>query len=1024
MRTLLLALGLTLPLFAGDSLVLTSGDSLSYDPPNTTPWTALDARRVEMALDLTDWDCTGSTTSRLWSMGADLYIGCGATASSIYLRDGSRTWAIDATARGESLIRFSRDVSGTITPVTYPSNWLEIWDADGTDYAFASTNTSILQGTPENLTTENASGAQSIGGTGIIAQIHWVKQYSTVLWPGPSSPLPGTLGTGDLGDWHFDGSVLTDGSGLGMTISGSGHTFETTPTIAPASSLDAGEANWVDAPTVRAGEAVTLTGTCSSADLESCTCAWSDQGGGSSGVDQIQFTGSTSSCSSAAVFPTFGSYTLRLAVTNSDGTGTTDFEIGAVALDSTDHVVYPSDNIELIVGAQKKFGTSVWPWLDDRRQTIGDFMGERIPDPAAINSNTTDWGQAGAGTISVTNGSATITGSGTDFQNDYCSGGTTNTSTYGVMVIDDAGLYWRMPVSSCNSATSITASYTWNRTSDTGLSYLKAVDYGDYFGVSENQNFYDNSLAYGAMYYATGLSKWLTYFNTLSDNWWSLPLINKGQCREGPMAGSQCHYQAYGSTSLTGLMLWAEANGTQTTVYDGLEELNNYQSTSYMANPYPSTDIRPSGYALAWQVLQSQLDPDGTRATAATNWVTNGMADMFSADQQHPDGAFEHGSNNGTIPASTVGVTNGSTTVTCTTTCNFTTATHAGKYFIAYSSIQEIFSQSGNRRDEILISSVDEGAQTLTLASAYPGATQTGLSWRYAPLSLRIMQPFIQAMPMMGMVWQRESGYADTRQRAVDALNYNRTRGYRSYTGGFYSVMDDAGCWADIQAQNTNSNFDCQFTNDAGVSDFSGSRYLLQEPMRASAYAAKYASELNDANKTALATFTDTMLGHAFGKFGGPESDYDSSTCSTCYAAELNDGNTTFSSVKNKNWGFGFGFGGAYVWDALRTNAPEAETLVSYSVPLDIAGVTNAVDADVTLYEPKGSVSRSVNDNTGSTASVTGDARQGSHLARIIYRDSMGAALQTDWEMVAAPLGAGVGAQIDGAVTITGSVSF
>lgn len=1097
MKRLLLALALALPLIAGDSLVLTSGDSLSYNPPDTTPWTALDARRVEMAIDLTNWNCTGSTTSRLWGMGGDLFLGCGATATSLYLRDGSRFWEIaNAASYGEVLIRFSRSVTQTITPVTYPSDWLEIWKVDGTGYTTTIVNT--FQNTPENLTTENASGSQTIGGTGIIAQIHWVKQYSTVIWPGPASPMPGTLGTGDLGDWSFDGSTLTDSSGLGMTISGSGHTFETTPAVDPTPSLNAGQQNWYDAPTVRAGTETTLTGTCSTvAATLGCTCVWSDQSAGT-GPDSILFTGSTTACTTTAVFPTFGSYTLRLVATDTDANvGTRDFEIGAVAQDSTQHVVYPTANEEFIVGPQLAFGNSQWPWFDERRKTIGNWMGNRIPDPATIGTNTVDWGKPGGGTVTVTNGSPTVQGAGgTNFQVEFCGGGTTPSNF--MLIIDDAGLYWRGTISSCTDADTIVLANNWNLPSDSGLSYVYDVNYGDWGATgasSEAQNFYDNCLAYGAMYFGTGHTRWLDWHNTCGDIWWNSPQINHGQCREGPTAGFQCANMNVGHASNTGLMLWAEVNGTQSTFWPGIEEILVYHDGTWGgARDQPSTDFRPSGYAMAWEALAAHLDPDATREAAWKAKIDDMLGDLFSVNQQSVDGAWYHGSNNGITGAGTVNVTNGSPTVTCpgancgfqddsitttltaaitsnnstsaisvTSTAAFSTSgiikidnelisysgktgttftgitrsysytqtgathsngatvqqmTHEGRYFTAYANSADSWNVNG-RRGDYLIASVDSPTQ-ITLATNFTGTTGTGLTWKSMRYSDKIMQPFIQAMPMAGLAWLSQDGYSDERQKVVDTLNYNRTRGYRAHTGGYYWVLDDAGCQANIDAGVSNTTFDCQFNNNAASTNFQSDRYLMQEPIRGSAWGAKYARDLADPNATALSTHVDTMMGHIYGKWGGPQADFNESTCSTCYAKELEDTSVTFTATpKNKNWGFGFGFGGGYVWDALRDGDPEAESLTDYSVPLDIAGVALATKASVTLYEPKGAVSRVVNNQTGSAATVTGDSRQGTHLAKVEYKNAMDTILQTDYVLASEAVVSG-----DPATSATGSGNF
>ena len=90
-------------------------------------------------------------------------------------------------------------------------------------------------------------------------------------------------------------------------------------------------------------------------------------------------------------------------------------------------------------------------------------------------------------------------------------------------------------------------------------------------------------------------------------------------------------------------------------------------------------------------------------------------------------------------------------------------------------------------------------------------------------------------------------------------------------------------------------------------------------------------------------------------------------------------------------------------------------------VPLDIASNPGATKADVTLYEPKTGVTHTALDQTGSSASVTGDARQGGALAVIVYKDAMDATVATAAAFATAPTAAVV---INGNPTIQGTVKL
>lgn len=1007
-------------LFAGDSLVLTDGDSLSYTAPASSPWTALGSRRLECGVDVTSWDTTGAAGTILWELGDRLYMRGGAGGvTDLCAADNTNTSTssqscIDVGTRGVIVFRAQLDNGETLTAAPVGDDaaiYFELWDSDGSDYAedhSAAVNSN-------DLGTENLTGTQTVGGAQTTAKILWCNQYSTLVEPGPISPMPDRFDTGDLGSWDFDGSVLTDDSSYSMSLSGSGHTFETTPTTNPGPVLAiAGEQHWQDAVTVRAGETITLTGSCSSyADVSGCTCVWSDQGGGSSGTDEIQFIGSTTACSTTAAFPTFGSYTLRLAATDDDANSTNrDFEIGVVASDSSGNVVYGDPAVETILGDAKVWPASDWPWLDERRQRLGNFFGAALPSSG--------WTVTGAGTVAVTDTSFTITGTGTDFQVDFCGGDTTPDETY-IMVIDAASLIWAQRIATCDSATQITTEQDWDVGTASGLSYLDpASDTSNdaiWIGNSTNVNYYDNVMAFGSLYYQTGHTKWLTHMNTLAAIWWSNPwTMNEGQCREGPITGSQC--QDVRERSITGLMLWAETNGTESTVYDGLEEILDYTFETNLDNGQPSGESRQDGYAMAWAALAHNLDPDGTRVTALAADIATGLTGEFDSSKRHPVGAFEQ-SSSGSNPSGvgTLSITNGSTAVEGSGT-NFTSPNLAGEW------IQVVVDDSADlwtERHQVQVASVTD-ADSLVLEENYTGTTRGAAAWRHTASgneSLRNIQPFMQQMSIMGLHWAHVAGEYDGRQEIVDAVNWLRTEGYWTAKGGYYTIIDEAGCEDSIIADTLNSHISCQFDPSSSIN---GRRYLLMETMRGVALGCKYARELSDSNETAICTFADTVYGKAFGKWGGTSADYDDETCSACYALELDEGQVTFTSTKHKNFGFGFGFSGSWAWDSIKGGGVNAESLADYSVPLDIGSVSGATKASVTLTEPKGSVSRVVNDATGSTVAVTGDLRQGDHLAKIEYKNGSETILQTDFAMIAGPTGAA--ATLTGEFSITGAVSF
>ncbi len=201
-----------------------------------------------------------------------------------------------------------------------------------------------------------------------------------------------------MGSWDFE-NALTDDSAQGMNLTFAGATYLADQNIDPMvqAKITGYSHFWMKDSTiygVRAGENVTLDGTASGSyeDTTTLTCVWSDQTGGSNET-AILFTGSTSTCSTTAAFPTFGQYTLRLTVTDAGSDSSSrDFTIGAVATDSNGSVVAPDADLEFLLGDAIRGGGSRWPWLDYIDQRISDLSGEYPTFPTTADWNTAEDG--------------------------------------------------------------------------------------------------------------------------------------------------------------------------------------------------------------------------------------------------------------------------------------------------------------------------------------------------------------------------------------------------------------------------------------------------------------------------------------------------------------------------------------------------------------------------------------------------------------------------------------------------------
>lgn len=988
------------PLFGGQSLRLTTGDTMSFTPPETATWQALGAVRVEISATIT----TCSSTTNLFKFG-NFRAFC-TSATSLTFGTNTDAGNLDITGKTNIVLRMQRDPSQTLDSSngTIKAH-MEVWDADGTGR--------VAKSPGDNATPIDASTTQSFSVGTSDVEFHWIKVYSTLTEVGVNSPLPDPHGTGDLANWDFEG-VLTDSGPDGMTFATSGTAFGTTPAYNPVAdpTVDS-DPFWMQAPSVRAGAEVALSAarSISHDDVDGLTCVWSDQSGGS-GPTAILFTGSTTACETTAVFPTFGDYDLRLVVTD-DGalTDTADITVGAVATDANRIVVMDDADFAFALGEQIQWGKSAWPYLSNRAYKMAEYF--------LANRAVAGWQVFETGTVTVSNGSATVQGAGgTDFANLICSGGSTPEANSKFVIRDDNGIYWANNISSCTDADTIVLSNNWNKASDSGLSYAFWVNANSSLWIngSDNENYYDVVWAYYTLCKTSGLQWACTAARELAELWWTMPYIAEGAAGSGPLGGAGASNPRI--QALIGIMLWAKDQGTEATVFPGIEDAIEYFDNLWITHPtnYCPVDPRESWYVGMWLSLARELDTDPTRIanyesilTAAMDASTGVAGGALDPDLcRYPNGGWITSGLNSMPSAgtSTVSVTNGSPTFTCATpsACSWT-AGDVGKYVqVGILFNNDRWSDMG----QYLITAQD--SSTLTVSPSFAGTTGSGRFYFIRSVNTWAHQGLGNAMPNLALDWQYQGGFSDHRQAMVDTFDYIEDKLYWSAKKGLYNLTDDGGCAVSIAANTSNSSGDCQFDTAALTS---GRRFLSVELTHALTNGVKYGREIDDANTAARVTFMDTLMGAALGGLKGPSTD-------TSWADEYDDTGCTFVNSgcgdgKPKNFGFMLGVGGAGTWDAERLGGLAAEDLVSYSVPLDIAGVSGATKASVTLYEPRG-FSRVVNDQTGSSCTVTGDERQGDHLAVITYRDAMNNVVGVDSLMVAA------GALNEPAVQVTGTL--
>lgn len=1011
MKRFLLALVLALPLLGGQGLQRATGDAMSFTPPDTAPWTALGAHRVEIVATITSCD----STSTFWKVGG-LHAYC-SSGNNVWLTSPGDSGSESIAGMTDVLIRIQRDPAQTLdsSNAGAPVAHLEMWNADGSGRIYQRTN--------DNSSTIDASSLQTWSvGTGDI-EFHSIKVFSDLVEVGANSPLPDPHAVGDLANWDFEG-VATDSGPSSMTFATTGTNYVTTPALNPVAdpAVDA-DAYWMQQPSIRAGASVALSSSRSISynDDESLLCLWTYEGGGT-GPAAFRIA-SPSSCETTGIGPTFGTYEdVCLEVTDqAANTHKTCLDVGAVATDDNRIVVMDDDRFAFALGENIQWSKSAWPYIPDRAYKMAKTF---------IDSRTAaTWRTLGTGTISVTLGSNVVTGSGTDLQDDYCSGGTVPNDSAKLIVLDDNGIYWPWNITSCDSATQLTMSANWNKASDSGLSYSfwTSAQSSPWINGSENENYYDNVWAYYWLCKTSGFQLFCEAARDLAEVWWEMPLINEGQGGRGPNGAANTVNPRI--QSMIGMLLWALDTNTESTVFPGVESITEFYETTRMRSTsnYCMGDAREAWYVVMWASLLREIDTDPTRvanyeamltaAMDASGGITGGDVDPEIC--RHPTGMFHgYGAEDGNIyGASTVSVVNGSDEATCATpgACNWT-ASEVGKWF-----------QVGvlNNRDRItdigqyLITSQD--SSKITFVPAFSGTTGSGRFYFMRPVNTYTFQALGNAMPLIALDWQYRGGFSDHRQAIVEVYDGVIANNYRSDLKALYSLTDyQAGCTEAILTNTSNTVNNCQFSTSQTAS---GQRFLTGEIVGLMTRGVHYGRQVDNANTAARIAQVDLMVGAAFGGLGGPGSD-------NAWATEFDDTGCTFvnpgcggGNGKQKNFGFCCGVGGVGMWDAERLGGLAAEDLSDFFAPLNIAGVSGATKATCTLYEPRG-FSRVVNNQTGLACTVVGDARQGGHLAKIEYKNAMDTVLQTDYVMAELSVEGGNGTRTQGTFTPVGSFTI
>ncbi len=694
------AMALLLPasLLANPQQVNLTGQSGSFSFPSQAPYSALASWRLEFRFTVTT--PSFSSYANLWNIG-----GWGGFWMRLYNDRGSTLLQVNDYLDPVNGCQFglpvtvNRDTVGRLTRNS-PSGLisLELWSVTGSGYQ-------IVTGNCTAPFVPGLTGTGALGDSQSIGSVAFLRLYSTIL-PLGSNPPSGPSG-GDLGDWEFNGNGKDSSSHHNDISFSPTPTYSAAPIYPPACLMP-------PQTTFRAGTTAAIASTSFALDGgNALTYSWRQISGpsvlqiGNSTASQVTLDGMI-----------FGSYVIQQTVTDSHNQSTScSTKYGAVAADANGSVIISNPVHAQILGPIIASYANPWPAYESQGNAFANLMIQKLAGTSPYDFQFVDyWNYAEAGTISVSNGSHTVTGVGTSFTTKFCQGPANPTvpidggtsiviwypiaSSFGL----PAGTTGRRigAVTSCSDDTHLTANFptasnAW--TSDTyvldgsGLSYAY-VESGGYgstpHGIGGWQtgaypgNYYDNVEAFYARYYATGIDDYLAAARTLADRWWAYPGIDKGvtyETTQGSPWGSVA--LQYRSLSLTGLFM-RNADNPPYDYWPGLRTLTNYligiQSPPNSCSrigpvpPYSSYgtpvnicgfDLREQGYADTYVAFDALFDTNPTQAAAAQQALSLEMQNRWIPQQQAAGEWLENEPSNSSQNAGfTVTATNGSSTVT------------------------------------------------------------------------------------------------------------------------------------------------------------------------------------------------------------------------------------------------------------------------------------------------------------------------------------------------------------------------
>jgi hypothetical protein len=740
-----------------------------------------------------------------------------------------------------------------------------------------------------------STGPLTIGSRFNDSRLAFLRVFSTVLPLKSAAPLA-LRGPGDIVNFEFDGdSRDLSSSGLNLRFSGE-EAYDTTPVHAPV--CIAGESSvftTTEPMTLDAGRSYAL-------DDSELTYEWSALR--SPGTATLQWLTGVTDRVTSLTGGVFGTYEFQLKVTDGSGQSSTcTTKHGAVAVDDHGVVKLPDETDadrkrNALLGPLIAFGRNPWPWADDRHKGMADYFGAKLQ-----NEWLDYWNVPLQGSISVTKGSATVVGSGTNFREEFCGGGNVPTP-YHYLIIwyplsDDKYGRVYLSVKACNSDEELTLAAPYTRSaSASGLNYTNdRFRHAPWTGNATNANFYDNVLAYYSLYYRTGLDTYLEYARTLADRWWTMPSVDEGRtCADTGV----CLWPR--NQALTGLTIRALERDD---MWQGMRRLWDYYRP-WVRTRTPINDIRERGYELMFVAQCALVDPDPAHREACAVDVNEAISHRW-APQQRRDKSWAssayyagHSSwSDGFAPGGgTVSVENGSTRV----------IGHGTKWEESW--FKNLFfwvCDDASNGDPVTYFNPKFISPTeLELPRPYEGPTATGKKWQSAEFVGVGTLPYMMGIVATAMNYAHKATGNDlARQLAIDATYWIKDVGFQPTTKGLYYARGFTSC-EPISDDVPHCAYPLSYSSSA--------RFLNAEVFNALTQTYIYTRD------ETLRQVGDEMYGAVFGNpaFGGPSAD-------AYYVSMISDSGYSITASKAKDFGFMFGMGFGAAWPAARlANVSEA----------------------------------------------------------------------------------------------------